>query len=148
MVSYEYPRPALTADVAVFRDGAGGLELLLVRRGAPPYAGMWALPGGFVEEDERPLVAASRELREETGMAPAGDLALVGVYGDPGRDPRGWTVTVLYAVTLRDGEPRTPIAGDDAAEAAWHPAGALPDLAFDHSLLAADAISWARARSV
>jgi 8-oxo-dGTP diphosphatase len=145
MVSYDYARPALTADVAAFRAGAAGSELLLVRRGAPPFAGMWALPGGFVDEGEPLVHAALRELREETGLAPTGALELVGAYGDPGRDPRGWTVTVLYGVRLGGGEPSGPSAGDDAAEAEWHPVGSLPDLAFDHARLAADAVEWAGA---
>jgi 8-oxo-dGTP diphosphatase len=147
MFSYEYPRPALTADVAAFRIGAAGLELLLVRRGSPPYLGMWALPGGFVEKDEPLASAALRELREETGIAPDGALQLVGAYGDPGRDPRGWTVTVLFAVALGDAEPAEPSAGDDAAEAGWHAVSSLPELAFDHSRLAADAAAWAAGRS-
>lgn len=146
MATYDYPRPALTADTAVFRAEAGGVEILLVRRGQPPFEGLWALPGGFVEEDEPPAEAAARELREETGLAPVEPGALVGVYGDPGRDPRGWTVTVLYGVVLGGAAPR-PRAGDDAAEVAWHMEDALPGLAFDHAILVADAFAWARARA-
>lgn len=139
MYEYEYPRPALTADVAVFREGAsGGSEVLLVRRGRPPFAGWWALPGGFVDEDEPLAHAARRELAEETGVADPGPLVEVGTYGDPGRDPRGWTVTVLYAAGPLARATRA-VAGDDAAEAAWHDAEALPQLAFDHAVLVADA---------
>jgi 8-oxo-dGTP diphosphatase len=138
MPSYEYPRPALTVDVAAFRGAADAREVLLVRRGAPPYEGAWALPGGFVDEDERLGDAALRELAEETGLRPVGRLREVGAYGDPGRDPRGWTVSVLFTVLVAAGHGDV-VAGDDAAEAAWHRLDALPALAFDHALLVADA---------
>lgn len=139
MPTYEYPRPAVTVDTAVFRGPPRARELLLVRRGADPYAGMWALPGGFLEPDEPLEHCARRELQEETGLAPAGRLAPVGAYGDPGRDPRGWTVTMLFAVVLGAGERDEVAGGDDAAEAAWHSVGTLPPLAFDHDLLVRDA---------
>jgi 8-oxo-dGTP diphosphatase len=146
MPTYEYPHPAVTADTAVFRGPPHTLELLLVRRGDDPFRGMWALPGGFVEADEPLEHCARRELAEETGLRPSGDFLHVGAYGDPGRDPRGWTVTILYAVALMPGEPDTVAGGDDAAEAAWHPVAALPPLAFDHSLLARDAAALIAAR--
>jgi 8-oxo-dGTP diphosphatase len=139
MPTYEYPRPALTADTAVFRGPWDARELLLIRRGAEPFAGMWALPGGFVEADEPLERCARRELAEETGLSPAGAFLHVGAYGDPGRDPRGWTVTVLFAVPLYPGEPDAVAGGDDAAEAAWHPLADLPPLAFDHDRLVVDA---------
>ena len=146
MPTYEYPRPAVSADTAVLRGARGARELLLIRRGKQPYQGMWALPGGFVEEGERLAEAAGRELAEETGLVPRGPLVQVGSYGDPGRDPRGWTVTVLFAVLLAADEPGAVSGGDDAAEAAWHSIDALPDLAFDHSLLVRDAIALVTGR--
>ena len=139
MPIYEYERPALTADAAVFRGPGHAPELLLVLRGVEPYAGVWALPGGFVEADEPLEAAARRELAEETGLSPSGRFLQVGTYGDPGRDPRGWTVTVLFAVELEPGEPDFVVGGDDAALAAWHPISALPPLAFDHDRLIRDA---------
>jgi len=139
MPTYDYARPAVTVDTAVFRGPSHARELLLVRRGVDPYAGMWALPGGFLDPDEPLERCARRELAEETGLSPAGEFVHVGAYGDPGRDPRGWTVTVLFAVALQVGEPDAVVGGDDAAEAAWHPVAELPPLAFDHERLACDA---------
>lgn len=146
MPTYEYERPAFTVDTAVFRGPAHARELLLVLRGAEPYAGRWALPGGFVEADEPPDSGARRELSEETGLAPSGVFLQVATYGDPGRDPRGWTVTLLFAVVLAPGEPDAVCGGDDAARAAWHPVSALPPLAFDHDRLALDAAAMIEGR--
>jgi 8-oxo-dGTP diphosphatase len=143
MPSYDYPRPALTVDVAVFRGEAGEREVLLVKRGEEPYRGRWALPGGFVEEGETLLSAARRELLEETGLDPAGELVQVGTYGDPGRDPRGWTVSVVFQTVLGFDDASAVAGGSDAAEAAWHPVGALPRLAFDHDVIVADALGHA-----
>jgi 8-oxo-dGTP diphosphatase len=143
MPDYEFPRPALTVDVAVFRGEAGAREVLLVKRGSEPFAGMWALPGGFVDEGESLEPAARRELLEETGLDPLGDLDQVGAYGDPGRDPRGWNVSVLFQTTLAYDESGVVAGGSDAAEAAWHPVGTLPRLAFDHDQLVADALGHA-----
>lgn len=142
MYTYEYPRPAFSADTVVLRDGAGGREVLLIRRGAEPYLGRWALPGGFVEEMERPAHAARRELAEETGLRPAGELTQLGAYAEPGRDPRGWIVTAVYVVELGPDEDAAVEGGDDAAEAAWFPVDGLPSpLAFDHADIVADALA-------
>jgi 8-oxo-dGTP diphosphatase len=133
-----YPRPMLTVDVVVLRR-AERPEILLVQRAHDPFAGEWALPGGFVDEGERVCEAAPRELREETGLrlSPA-ELSLLGVYDTPGRDPRGWTVSVVYrAVTPAGGAVE---GGDDAARARWFPVDGLPALAFDHDLIVADAL--------
>jgi 8-oxo-dGTP diphosphatase len=127
----DYPRPALTVDVVAFR-WARRLEVLLIRRGKDPFAGHHALPGGYVEPDEPTPNAAVRELEEETGVRvdPAA-LRIVGAYGGPGRDPRGWTVSAAYAAVL---SPKTTAAGaDDATEAGFFPVAALPPLAFDHA---------------
>jgi 8-oxo-dGTP diphosphatase len=135
--SEEWPRPALTVDVAVFVRRAP-LLVLLIQRGEPPFAGQWALPGGFVEEGEVVAVAAARELAEETGIA-AQELRLLGVYSAPGRDPRGWTVSVAYVHEL-DTEPAVE-GGDDAAAAAWFEVDELPPLAFDHAEIVTEAIA-------
>ncbi|MBW3565949.1 MAG: NUDIX hydrolase [Acidobacteria bacterium] len=125
---YEHPRPALTVDIVVFREQLGD-EVLLVRRKHPPFEGCWALPGGFVDQDEALDQTARRELMEETGIE-AGELEQLGAWGEPGRDPRGHTVSVVYMTAVVDGEAR---ADDDAAEVRWFAIDELPTLAFDHS---------------
>ncbi|NTU72279.1 MAG: NUDIX hydrolase [Coriobacteriia bacterium] len=129
--TYEYPRPAFTVDTVVFAGPASARKVLLVKRGMPPFAGCWALPGGFVDEGERPVEAARRELSEETGLVWEGALLPIGTWGDPGRDPRGWTVSAVYLADIGL-EPLKVVGGDDAAEAAWFFADELPKLAFDH----------------
>jgi 8-oxo-dGTP diphosphatase len=99
-----------------------------------------ALPGGFVESDERVASAAARELREETGIA-ASELALLGVYDTPGRDPRGPTVSVVFV--MRSAQELEATGADDAADASWFDLGALPELAFDHAVVIEDALSFA-----
>jgi 8-oxo-dGTP diphosphatase len=143
MPTYDHARPALTVDIAVFRGRAGERDVLLVNRGEEPFAGKWALPGGFVEDGETLESAARRELLEETGLDPTGEFEQVATYGDPGRDPRGWTVTVVYMAALGYDETGAVTGGSDAAEAAWHPVDDLPHLAFDHDRILADALSHA-----
>ena len=135
MYSYEYPRPMLTADCVV-TDGHG--HVLLVQRGRDPFRGQWALPGGFMEMDETIEHCAVRELQEETGItADERQLRLVGVYSAPGRDPRGRTVTAAYHIALTSTIAAS--AGDDAAALRWWPLSQLPQLAFDHAAIVADA---------
>jgi 8-oxo-dGTP diphosphatase len=144
MASQTYSRPALTADVVVIGRRRSGSSLLLVERAHEPFAGAWALPGGYVEEGERVAEAALRELAEETALELRGDrgagaqVSLLGVYDTPGRDPRGWTVSVVYRVQL-PAEPEV-LGGDDARAARWWPSDHLPPLAFDHELIVADAL--------
>ncbi len=128
---YEFPRPALTVDCVVFGlDARTVLQVMLIRRNLPPFKGQWALPGGFVRQDESLEAAARRELLEETGIR---DLFLEQLYtfGDLGRDPRDRVVTVAYyaLVNLTEHEIQ---ATTDADEAKWFPCEALPELAFDH----------------
>ncbi len=130
---------ALTVDVAVLA-GSPARSVLLIRRANEPYAGAWALPGGFVEDGERARDAAARELAEETAVA-AGELELFGVYDAPGRDPRGLTMSIAYL--MRAPAELEARGGDDAREADWWPIAALPELAFDHAELIADAVSRA-----
>jgi len=131
--------PPLTVDVVALA-GAPPRGVLLIQRGNDPFAGSWALPGGFVEAGERVLAAASRELFEETALE--GDaLELLGVYDTPGRDPRGPTVSVVYV--LRTADQPAVRGGDDAREARWFALDELPALAFDHAIVIADAVSFA-----
>jgi 8-oxo-dGTP diphosphatase len=128
--TYPYPRPSLTVDIAlVTRDAAQWV--LLIQRKADPFQGKWALPGGFVHENEPLIDAARRELKEETGIEQA-DLEQLHTFGDPGRDPRGWTVSVAY-LALVSPDQLKPVAGDDAAAVGWFPLAKLPPLAFDHA---------------
>ena len=137
--TYEYPRPAVTVDIAVFSRQRGALQVLLIERKHEPFAGKWALPGGFVDENEALETAALRELREETGLTGVA-LTQVAAFGDPGRDPRGHTVSIAF-VTSTDADKAAVLAGDDAAKAEWHawdtlklagnPGGTV-SLAFDH----------------
>lgn len=131
--SYDYPRPAFSCDTVVFCGPPEARKVLLVRRGAEPFRDCWALPGGFVDEGERPVEAARRELAEETGVIWEGPLVPIGTFGDPDRDPRGWTVSAAYLADIGLEEPYV-VPGDDAAEARWHFADELPQsLAFDHA---------------
>ena len=128
--TYPYPRPAVTVDIVLVKSRQHSPELLLIQRGHPPFAGRWALPGGFVDENEPLEAAARRELCEETGLETV-TLHQLATFGDPGRDPRGWTISVVFLAHLED-EALLPTAGDDAADARWWPLNALPELAFDH----------------
>ncbi|MEZ6015720.1 MAG: NUDIX domain-containing protein [Planctomycetota bacterium] len=133
--TYDYPRPALTVDCVVFGYDEGALHVLLIERGAPPFEGAHALPGGFVDMEEDLEAAARRELAEETGVTRL-YLEQLGAFGAPGRDPRGRVVTIAYValVKLSDHAVR---AATDARAAAWHPVEALPALAFDHTAIIA-----------
>jgi 8-oxo-dGTP diphosphatase len=111
-----------------------GEQVLLVRRGKEPFKGRWALPGGFVDRGERLEQAVLRELLEETGVAGT-IVGIVGAYSRPDRDPRGHTISVVYAIEVEDEVVR---GGDDAAEAAWHSLDSPPPLAFDHDEVLSD----------
>ena len=134
--TYDYPRPALTVDIVIATREARP-RVLLIRRKSDPFAGKWALPGGYVDENERISDAARRELKEETDVA-ADDLEQLYTAGDPGRDPRGWTVSVAHLAQV-DPDAVRPVAADDAAEVGWFPLDDLPPLAFDHAMLLARA---------
>ncbi|MFE3206422.1 NUDIX domain-containing protein [Embleya sp. NPDC059237] len=125
-----------TADVVCVRDDD---HVLLIERDWPPYKGCWALPGGYLDPGESSLLAAVRELGEETGVQlTTVDLREIGSWDEPGRDPRGVFVTTAYLALVSID---TAIeAGDDARAAAWFPLADLPDLAFDHADIVAAAV--------
>jgi len=135
-------RPFVTADAVIFALRDGDLQVLLVRRSHPPFQGMWAIPGGFVEMDETLEAAARRELQEETGLTGV-TLEQLYTFGDPGRDPRGRSITVVYFAAVPDGRV-APRAGDDAAEVGWWSIYDLPPLAFDHDKILACALTRLR----
>lgn len=132
----------LTVDIVLTGTTQDGVpHVLLIRRAddSDAYPGAWALPGGYVDAGERIENAVRRELAEETHITDLDTWQRIGIYDDPGRDPRGRVVSVAFAATL----PwlMTPQPGDDASDAAWFPlADALSrDLAFDHRRILADA---------
>ena len=144
----DYPAFAVTVDVVILTVLDGTLHVVLVQRHGDPYAGSWAIPGGFKTPAETLDEAAVRELREETGIAAPGKLEQFGAYGDPGRDPRGNIVSVAYIAV----GPDIPelIAGSDAADARLWPVadvvdGTLP-LAFDHRRIVTDGVDHAARR--
>lgn len=123
--TYEYPRPALAADILLLGiDGQGKPHLLLIERKRSPFAGCWALPGGFMDEHESIKQAAARELQEETGLK---NLALYQwrVYSAPGRDPRGRVVSVVFLGVCQMDEAKA-VAHDDAAALQWWALDDLP----------------------
>ena len=135
--SYKYPRPAVTADCVVITKEAEP-KVLLIQRGADPYKGCWAIPGGFMNMDETTEQCAIRELEEETGLK-VSTVRQIGAYSKVDRDPRGRTITVAYLAIID--KPAQVTGQDDAVKAEWFPLSALPELAFDHADIMADAIN-------
>ncbi len=126
-----YKRPSVTVDVILFTYAENHLQVLLIRRANKPFAGAWALPGGFVDIDESLEAAAARELFEETGVRDI-QMEQLATFGAPDRDPRGRVISVAYIALCGSNIMRTTRAGDDASAAAWFDAFNLPRLAFDH----------------
>ena len=141
-----FPAFAVTVDVVILTMAAGELHVLLVKRGQEPFAGMWAIPGGFKRPDETLDQAARRELSEETGVDVPRLLTQFGAYGDPARDPRMNVVSVAYLAVLRD--VGAIAAGTDAAYAALMRASDVLEgrieLAFDHLRIVGDAVERVR----
>jgi len=130
MATTRYRYPAISVDVVIFALREDDLQVLLVQRRYPPFAGQWAIPGGFVEAGESLEAAARRELKEETGVRQV-YLEQLYTFGDPKRDLRGRVVTVAYLALVP--APLAIQAGDDACDARWWSVYQLPPLAFDHA---------------
>lgn len=126
--TYDYPRPAVTADSVVFCNGSDGLSVLLIERANDPFKGCWAFPGGFMDMEENAEDCAKRELMEETGME-VRSLEYIGTFSEVNRDPRGRTITIAYYAVV---EKSDVIGADDASQAKWFPIDSIPSLAFDH----------------
>ena len=129
--TYEYARPALTVDAVVFGLDAEDLKVLLIKRDLEPFAGRWALPGGFVRVGESLDEAVLRELKEETGLGKV-FLEQLYTFGDPDRDPREHTVSIAYYALVKLSDHRVQ-AATDARDARWCSAATTPKLAFDHA---------------
>ena len=134
--TYKYPRPAVTADCVVMTNEPLP-KVLLIQRGADPFKGAWAFPGGFMNMDETTEQCAIRELEEETGLKVT-TVHQIGAYSKVDRDPRGRTITVAYLAIIDS--PKKVIGQDDAAKAEWFPITELPHLAFDHYDIMQDAV--------
>lgn len=142
--TYAYARPALTVDCVVFGLDEDDLQILLVRRDLEPFAGRWALPGGFVRVDESVDDAARRELSEETGLGKV-FLEQLYTFGALDRDPRERVVSVAYYALVNLSDHRVK-AATDAREAAWFAVSDMPRLAFDHEPIAAMALERLRGK--
>jgi 8-oxo-dGTP diphosphatase len=148
----KYPPVFVTVDLAIFTIRNGALSVLLIERGEEPYAGHWALPGGFIDPGEDAEQAAWRELAEETGVGQwAGHLEQLKTYSAPDRDPRHRIVSIAH-VAFAPNLP-TPVAGDDARNARWWAVNDVvgggedaPELAFDHAEILDDAIERVRSK--
>ena len=130
--TYDYPRALVTVDIIISDNNN---RILLIKRGNDPFKSMWALPGGFIEMNEKLVDSAKRELQEETGLTSI-NLTQFKAYGDPGRDPRGRNVAIVFYG--RCSSPNDAIAGDDATEANWFDINDLPEMAFDHKQILND----------
>lgn len=143
---YPYARPMLTADSVILAESDDQLKVLLVRRKNPPFRGCWALPGGYVNENEQVLHAAARELAEETNLTGI-KLQPIGFFDTPGRDPRGWTATVVHLGFASPAKLKQVRAGDDAADLTFKSLRTRTKLAFDHADILRYAARWLKKHS-
>ncbi|NJY63789.1 NUDIX hydrolase [Salinimicrobium sp. CDJ15-81-2] len=127
---------AVTTDCVIFFNKGNQQKLLLVQRNSEPYKGKWALPGGFLEDEETLEAGAKRELQEETGLK-IDKIHQLRAFGTPGRDPRGRTISIAFFGEVASEEKVN--GADDAFDARWFSLANLPDLAFDHSEIVKEA---------
>ena len=137
---YKYPHPSVTTDCVVFGYDGLRLNVLLIERGADPFKGHWAFPGGFLNIDESAQQGAKRELFEETGLREA-YLRQFHTFSAVNRDPRERVISIAYYALVRISEVK---GGDDAAKAQWFPLDSVPPLAFDHEMMLRMAIKELR----
>lgn len=137
---YKYPHPSVTTDCVIFGFDGLRLKVLLIQRGADPYKGRWAFPGGFMNIDESAETGALRELQEETGLEGAA-VRQFHSFTQPGRDPRERVITIAFYALVRL---QSVKGGDDAADARWFDLDNLPPLAFDHGMILRTAIKELR----
>jgi 8-oxo-dGTP diphosphatase len=135
-------RYPISVDSVIFGLAEGELKIALIERKNPPFMGMWAVPGGFMEGDETVEETALRELKEETGIEKV-YLEQFHVFSKRGRDPRGPTLTIALFALIRSDHCKL-VARGDASAAKWWPAYALPPLAFDHDQICAKALEALR----
>lgn len=140
------PDIKLTVDAVVFGySKAEGVAVLLIQRKYPPFKDEWAIPGGFVLEEESLEEAVQRELQEETGIA-VNYLEQLYTFGEPKRDPRQRIVSVAYYGLVKSSQYQVLKASTDAANAQWFSIKKLPALAFDHKQILHIAIERLRAK--
>ena len=158
-----YRNPSLATDIVTYcyatddelrdsgqdfipsNDGGRWEFLMLISRKNPPFqttsdTGPYCLPGGFVDYGESPVSAARRELQEETSVASNRPLSLVGVYGEPDRDPRQHVVSIAYSLQVSVQEIAAARAADDAIRLLWVPRNRIQEmsLGFDHHQILSD----------
>lgn len=132
MALEDYPKPSVTTDMTIFTIKDNELKVLLIQRAIEPFKESWALPGGFIKEDESLEQTAQRELQEETGVK-TGYLEQLYTFGDPKRDPRGRVITTAYFALINQEESKPKLnPTTDAKNAQWFSINNLPELAFDH----------------
>ncbi|MEO0615594.1 MAG: NUDIX domain-containing protein [Pseudomonadota bacterium] len=138
MIQYDFPRPAVTVDLVAFRVQQDTLELLLIERDQPPFAGRWTLPGAFVHENEPLETTASRILQEKAHLEGI-YLEQLATFGKPGRDPRGHVLSVAYFAIVN-------AATVDEGKTHWFSVDALPETGFDHDDIIATAVQRLRGK--
>jgi 8-oxo-dGTP diphosphatase len=138
--TYAYPRASVTVDIAIICKHEGISKILLIQRGNEPFQNRWAFPGGFIEMDETMEESAVRELHEETGLKGV-KLHQFRTYGDPGRDPRGRTISVVY-YGFTDIKNSIVAGADDAKNAGWFGLEEIPEMAFDHNKILSELLEY------
>jgi len=122
-----------------------GVSVLLIKRKYPPFKDNWAIPGGFVLDNESLEEAVQRELLEETGIK-VNYLEQLYSFGEPKRDPRQRIISIAYFALVKSGLFQQLKASTDAEEAQWFSINKLPALAFDHKQILQVAIERVRAK--